>query len=173
MNSISHLKVPEIVSVTRRLFAGVKINKNTKCWEWYKVKIWSGYGLISVRHKNNLVHRLSWMLHKGDIPEDKVLLHSCDNRSCINPHHLRLGTLKENAQEMADKGRHPLLKSDSPLRRGKITTENVIEIRKNENLKPAKYFAEKFGVSVTHVRKIMNYQVRFKDQLRDEREVKK
>lgn len=81
------------------------------CWEWTGSKGVGGYGLICVgawysgQRTTVGAHRLMWERHNGPAPERTHVMHSCDNRLCINPAHLRLGTPKENVRDMISKGR--------------------------------------------------------------------
>lgn len=72
------------------------------CWEWNGALNDSGYGVVSAYHENDkskleYVHRLSYFLHKGEIPSDKIIDHICNNSKCLNPDHLRLLDHEENA----------------------------------------------------------------------------
>lgn len=74
------------------------------CWWWTGRPASNGYGQITVAHRHYTAHRYAWLLTYGYLPK-QMLLHSCDNRLCVNPAHLRPGTGKENARDMVERGR--------------------------------------------------------------------
>lgn len=75
------------------------------CWEWSANKNPGGYGQLRISGKTHKAHRVSFELFNGIKPKLNVL-HSCDNRSCINPAHLREGTQAENVQDSIARNRH-------------------------------------------------------------------
>jgi len=75
------------------------------CWEWTAYCSKFGYGNKNWFGKMMRVHRISWELSHGSIPDKLLILHKCDNRKCVNPAHLFLGTHKQNTEDMKRKGR--------------------------------------------------------------------
>ena len=76
------------------------------CWEWTGYRE-NGYGRAFVTGKSTRTHRLAWEHANGPIPEGAFVLHSCDNRACCNPAHLRVGTHQDNMDDMSSRKRHP------------------------------------------------------------------
>jgi HNH endonuclease len=74
------------------------------CWIWIKAGQY-GYGYMILNKKKIRAHRLSWIIHNGDIPEGLLVCHKCDVKCCVNPNHLFLGTGDDNMQDMIKKNR--------------------------------------------------------------------
>ena len=80
---------------------------NGECLEsTYKPRTQSGYAIMKFGKSTRGAHRVSWMVHRGEIPEGMWVLHKCDNPICINPDHLFLGFPKDNTDDMVEKGRN-------------------------------------------------------------------
>ena len=75
------------------------------CWEWMSALDKFGYGQCRFNGKNWKSHRLFYSLFKGPIPNGLFVCHSCDNKKCVNPDHLWLGTAQDNSTDMKIKGR--------------------------------------------------------------------
>lgn len=139
-----------------------QVKKTPGCWEWTgRSKSNRGYGQIGMGGKGAkqvLVHRFSYELHKGPIPEGLVVMHACDNPRCVNPDHLSVGTSSDNIQDAVRKGRW---KSIPPLHFGekqhssKLTAEKVLYMRANPQISTQE-FAELYDCSEGSIRKARN-----------------
>lgn len=87
-------------------FMGKVKKVESGCWEWQGCKDSYGYGFSIFNGQQTRAHRVSFLLFKGEITRGNVILHSCDNTSCVNPNHLSQGTQKENVRDSVKKGRH-------------------------------------------------------------------
>jgi hypothetical protein len=76
-----------------------------ECWEWTAYRDRAGYGSFRVGGKIHKAHRVSFMLSHGSVPSDRMIRHDCDNPSCVNPDHLRVGEHIDNMRDMVERGR--------------------------------------------------------------------
>jgi len=105
-----------------------QVQKTESCWLWTGKNRLAGYGRIKVERKSVLTHRLSFaMAAHGRMP-DRFVLHSCDNRLCVNPLHLREGSHQDNMNDMKDRGRHHALRG-SKISISKLTEKDIPDIR--------------------------------------------
>ena len=141
-----------------RFWSKVEIGNPDECWEWKGAASKDGYGQFSVgnfiKRSSARSNRVSWTINFGEIPNGLFICHKCDNRSCVNPSHLFLGTPKDNMVDMARKGRTGVSLGE---KHGisKLKEEQVLEIRKMlENRLTQREISEKFGVSQSAIYKI-------------------
>ena len=88
-----------------------------------------GYGCFSYRGKGWRAHRIAWTLVNGEIPKGLFVLHRCDNPPCCNPDHLRLGTHKENMDDMNRKGRNGYTKKTFCAQGHPFNDENTLIVK--------------------------------------------
>lgn len=81
-----------------------RVHKTKRCWWWLGGKP-GDYGAFSFNGQHHLAHRFSYELHVGPIPAGLLVLHQCDNPSCVRPAHLRVGTSTDNIRDASAKGR--------------------------------------------------------------------
>lgn len=133
-------------------------NDIDKCWIWSAyIDRKTGYGYKQWFGVPTLVHRVSWILSHGEIPDGLFVLHKCDNKICVNPNHLFLGTQLDNMQDMIAKGRK-IVSNGERNGSAKLTRKQVDEIRQwyAQGGATQKEIAVKFGVQRTVVSRIVN-----------------
>jgi hypothetical protein len=116
------------------------------CWEWAGALDGPGYGRLKERsYKCVRASRLSWMIHFGPIPGDLFVCHRCDNRACVNPMHLYLGSRADNASDMTSRFRQA---RGSRQGCSRLQEQDVLAIRESSaaGVRQAE-LARHFGVS--------------------------
>jgi hypothetical protein len=104
------------------------IDAMTGCWDWKRYVNKEGYGQLCYSGNNGfLAHRAAWIEFNGKIPSGLYVCHTCDNRKCINPDHLFLGTAKDNIQDAVKKNR--IIRKGDLANRKKLCLAIVSEIR--------------------------------------------
>jgi len=83
-----------------------RVDKSGECWTWTGTLAPGGYGAFSVDNRNRRAHRWIYEQTAGPIPAGHFVCHRCDNRKCVRPEHLFVGTHQDNMRDMVEKGRH-------------------------------------------------------------------
>lgn len=144
-----------------------KVKKSDGCWEWQGAKRNNGYGW-SWAHRSS-THRVSYEFAVGPIPPGLWVLHHCDNRLCVRPEHLFLGTRQDNIDDMVSKGReargeqHGSRTKPDRMPRGerigtaKLTDAAVRQIRAlaSQGVTPAE-IGRKFGMNRKHIQRVVS-----------------
>lgn len=154
---MSNLKIELTEKDIERFWSKVDKKSEDECWGWFGFKSKYGRSHFRVKDKKYFIHRISWVIHNGEIPEGLCVCHACDNPTCTNPAHLFLGTQKDNILDMEAKGRSLHLAGEQHYK-SKLTEKEVVEIL--QKYVPFVYttgmLAKEYGVDKTTIGYIIN-----------------
>jgi hypothetical protein len=148
----THRRRKTVRTAPDRFWAKVQRGADHECWPWVGHRNKLGYGRFTyVRGETQQATRIAWLLWHGSLPPDNLqVCHACDNPPCVNPHHLWLGTGKENMQDMSLKGRHnPNPRRGELSNKSKLTADDALAIYHSEE--PNRTLADRYGVSPTAI----------------------
>lgn len=136
---------PSKVPIKERFQKFVQKAGPDECWEWLGARDKKGYGRFGAPKGEAplLSHRVAFEMAFGVIPEGLQILHSCDNKGCVNPSHLSAGTAKQNAREAWQRGL---------MRHNKLSAADVEAIRRS-GAKP-RVLAAQYNVTSEHIWKL-------------------
>lgn len=137
-------------------WAKVKIGGTAMCWIWCGQTV-SGYG----RFREERAHRYAYQLHRGPIPEGMMIRHMCGNKLCVNPSHLEVGTMADNAADGLHLGERLFGEKNG---RSKITALDARYIINNPEGLTGAALARKFGVSAATISLIRSGRRWLKEQ---------
>ena len=144
----------------------VSIGGTNACWEYQGIRLQGGHGLVRVGGRNTTSNRAAWVLWRGEIPEGLWVLHTCDNGSCCNPHHLYLGDRAQNIRDRWERRPwrpHPgksLATRGRRVRGSRFTEDAISDIRqRHARGVRIKDLADQHGVGWNYIYKIVTGRV--------------
>lgn len=137
-----------------RSFFNRKVLRFDDCWHWTGFIRPDGYGAMYFKYHYYYAHIVSYIIANGPYDETLKVLHKCDNRKCVNPDHLFLGTQADNVTDAVLKGRHQHGETNW---KAKLTEEIVLDIRAKFAEGVTRYeLAEEYNVSHHQICVIIN-----------------
>jgi hypothetical protein len=160
------------LDIPNRFWEKVNIKKKDECWEWNASFFSNGYGQFSTGGsringgRKIGAHRMAYILEFGPIEDNSlVVCHKCDNRKCVNPTHLFIGTTRDNLADMYQKGRNNNVSSPGEKNQNCKVSDEIVKQIRNEfiyghKIYGAEALARKYGIGATQVRRILNHESR-------------
>ncbi len=151
------------IKLQERFLSKVSELTENDCKEWLGAVRSDGYGIFQIADggprytSSHYAHRVSYELFVSDIPKGLCVLHKCDNRKCVNPDHLFIGTNKDNTADMMKKERGALKRgSKNPC--AKLTESNIKDIFDFSGTLSQREIAKKFNVTQGLITNILNHR---------------
>jgi hypothetical protein len=129
------------------------VKQDSGCHEWTGSLAKNGYGNFHKDGKTHYSHRIAWEIEHGEEPSDYIL-HKCDNRKCVNPDHLFVGSFYDNMDDMVEKGRQA---HGEKNHHAKLTAEKVLQIRQEVGLQ--REIAAKYNITPSLVSMIRSGRI--------------
>lgn len=144
----------EKISMENKFWSFVDKKDTNNCWEWKGILYKQGYGRF-YHHSTSerKAHRISFIIHFGEILKEVVICHRCNNRKCVNPNHLYSGTHMDNMKDLQNSN---ILKGENNPA-SKLTEDIILKIRNEYKSKKISMYsmANKYDVSQTLISKII------------------
>lgn len=132
------------------------IKKENECIE-FTGSLRAGYGAIKINGRIESTHRVSYALTFGEIPQGFLVCHKCDNKKCINPEHLFLGSYKDNMQDCKEKGRL-IVPIGKIFKKGDIPSNLKYPIKKCLDIKEQIKNRNKISLKEISIKNNVSYQ---------------
>ncbi len=146
--------IPEILpSVLIRFWSKVDKQSDSECWNWIGSND-SNYGEIRINNRNYKAHRLSYCIHYNEDPGEFLVCHECNNKLCVNPNHLFLGTDSDNLQHSFDTNVRSHQGSLHP--KARLLDSNIQEIRDLQGTLSERKIARLFNVGRGTIRAVLS-----------------
>lgn len=128
--------------------------KTDSCWNWLGSLDRYGYGKLRLGNQTFKAHRYSYQHYYGDFDESFHVLHHCDNPRCVNPHHLFLGTNRDNVADRTAKKRH------GQTSKRLTTNEKAAIIATVQQGRSLQSIAQQFQVHISTIRRVLKRTVK-------------
>jgi hypothetical protein len=134
------------------------VEKTPTCWNWTIGLTSKGYGQFYPRQgQPRRAHRISWELTYGSIPTGMYVCHTCDNRKCVRPDHLFLGTQLDNLRDSKSKGRTARGERAASAILTTRQVQEIVRLYKPQSREFGQHgLARRYGVHQTSISSILN-----------------